>query len=94
MLTGSSSIFVFMWKGWNANQGGKKIVNPSSVLSVYGIIVDSDKMELRLPYDKIEKNRAALASHHKRKKIQLRELQSLIGQLSHVCIVVCPGRAS
>ena len=72
----------------------EKTVIPTSVLSVYGIIVDSDKMELRLPYDKIEKNRAALASHHKRKKIQLRELQSLIGQLSHVCIVVCPGRAS
>lgn len=33
----------------------EKTVNPTSVLSVYGIIVDSDKMELRLPYDKIEK---------------------------------------
>jgi hypothetical protein len=32
-----------------------KTVNPTSVLSVYRIIVDSDKIELRLPYDKIEK---------------------------------------
>jgi hypothetical protein len=34
----------------------EKTVNPTSVLSVYGIIVDSDKMELRLPYDKTENN--------------------------------------
>lgn len=50
-------------------------------------------MELRLPYEKIEKIRAALTTHHKRKKIQLRDLQSLIGLLNHACIVVCTGSA-
>ena len=33
----------------------QKTVQPTSVLSVYGIIVDSENMELRLSIDKIEK---------------------------------------
>jgi hypothetical protein len=47
--------FCLYVKGMECQSRRKKTVNPTSVLSVYRIIVDSDKMELRLPYDKIEK---------------------------------------
>ena len=43
--------------------------------------------------EKIVKTKVALENAHKKKKITLRSLQSLIGLLDFVCIVICPGRA-
>ena len=50
-------------------------------------------MECRLPVDKIVKIRNALNKTYNRKKIKLRDLQSLIGLLNFACLVVSPGRA-
>ena len=49
-------------------------------------------MECRLPLEKIIKIKKALITSYKRKKIKLKELQSLIGLLNFACLVVCPGR--
>ena len=70
-----------------------KTVLPSKVIIIYGIEVDSEKMEWRLPQDKIVKINTALISAMHRKKITLRSLQSLIRLLNFACMVVCPGRA-
>jgi hypothetical protein len=49
-------------------------------------------MEARLPSDKVKKILAALESFRARKRVTLREMQSLIGLLNFACCVVLPGR--
>lgn len=71
----------------------EKTEGPSTTLIFLGIELDTMNMEARLPRDKIEKIQNALHSAKRRKKITLRELQSLIGLLNFACCVVVPGRA-
>ena len=71
----------------------EKTVLPTTVITIYGIEVDSIQMECRLPLDKIQKINNLLYKVQHKKKISLRKLQSLIGLLNFACLVVCPGRA-
>lgn len=57
-----------------------------------GIVLDSEKMEARLPADKVEPIQTSLASFQPRKSCTLKELQSLIKTLNFACRVVPPGR--
>ena len=50
-------------------------------------------LEARLPRDKISKCMLLLEQFIHRKKVMLRELQSLIGFLNFACSVIVPGRA-
>ena len=52
---------------------------PDTVLEFMGIILDSEKMEARLPTDKVERIQISLASCKCRKSSTLKELQSLLG---------------
>lgn len=70
-----------------------KTVLPTTKLTIYGIEVDSVSMKSCLPQDKLEHLRSVLAATSRRKKVTLRDLQSLIGLLNFACIVVVPGRA-
>lgn len=72
---------------------GKKTEGPSTTLVFLGIELDTVNMEARLPEEKIVKIQNALHSAKRRKKMTLRELQSLIGLLNFACCVVVPGRA-
>ena len=69
-----------------------KTQGPDNVLEFMSIILDSGKMEARLPLDKVERIQASLASFESRKSCTLKELQSLIGTLNFACKVVPPGR--
>ena len=66
---------------------------PFCVITIYGIEVDLLQMESRLPNDKVAKIRYALLEMRHRKKVTLRELQSLIGLLNFACSIIRPGRA-
>ena len=70
----------------------EKTVGPSFVLSFAGIELDTQNMEARLPSDKLTKCRDSIQHFLRRKKITLRELQSLIGLLNFTCSVIVPGR--
>ncbi|XP_053387994.1 uncharacterized protein LOC128551264 [Mercenaria mercenaria] len=70
-----------------------KTLLPSTVMSFVGIELDSVRMEKRLPEDKVHKLRDTLHSIKVRKRVSLKELQSLIGLLNFACSVVTPGRA-
>lgn len=70
----------------------EKTVLPTNVITIYGIEVDSIKLECRLPQDKICKIKEKLEAFSRKKKVTLRELQSLIGLLNFACSVICPGR--
>ena len=69
-----------------------KTLGPSQVLEFMGIILDSVRMEARLPDDKLTRIRDLLESFTNRRSARLVELQSLIGTLQFACKVVVPGR--
>ena len=58
-----------------------------------GILLDSTRMEARLPFDKLIRAQQALQQWLHRKSATLKEPQSLIGTLQFACRVVAPGRA-
>ncbi len=70
-----------------------KTVLPSTCIIAHGIEVDSVKMEARLPQDKLTKARDLLILYSTKRKITLKQLQSLIGLLNFACKAVAPGRA-
>ena len=57
-----------------------------------GIVLDSVRMEARLPQDKLSRIHDLLNSFKSRRSVRLVELQSLIGTLQFACKVVVPGR--
>ena len=71
----------------------KKTIGPSSTISLAGIELDSVLMEAWLPPDKLVKCHDLIASFLRRRKITLREVQSLTGLLNFASTVVVPGRA-
>ncbi|KAL9974355.1 hypothetical protein ACROYT_G011379 [Oculina patagonica] len=69
-----------------------KTLGPSQVLEFMGIVLDSVRMEARLPDDKLVRIKDMLQSFTQRRSARLVELQSLIGTLQFACKVVVPGR--
>ena len=70
----------------------EKVVSPRTVLPYLGIIIDTDKMELRLPDEKLSELTTLLQSFKVSKKITKRELLSLIGKLAFASKIVPSGR--
>jgi hypothetical protein len=69
-----------------------KTVWPACLVQLHGLEVDTVKMELRLPMDKLSDLKKQVATMYRRKKVTLRELQSLLGSLNFACRAVVPGR--
>ena len=69
-----------------------KTLGPSQVLEFMGIVLDSNRMEARLPDDKLARIRQLLDSFTDRRSARLLDIQSLIGTLQFACRVVVPGR--
>jgi len=70
-----------------------KTVPPSQLIEAHGILIDTVKMQLGLPQDKLQKFNSLLHDASSRRKITLRQLQSLIGNLNFACKAIRPGRA-
>ena len=70
-----------------------KTCGPANTLSFAGIELDSVSFEARLPLDKLDKCLVAISHFLTRKKVTLKEIQSLTGLLNFACSVVLPGRA-
>ena len=70
-----------------------KTVGPQTILAFAGIELDTLRMEARLPDDKTDKCKSLISGFLRRKKVTLREIQSLTGLLNFACSVVVPGRA-
>lgn len=69
-----------------------KTYRAAKQLTFAGILLDTDRREARLPDDKLAKCREMIESFLTRRKVTLRELQSLIGTLNFACSVIVPGR--
>jgi len=70
----------------------EKTEGPATCLSFAGIELDSVSCTARLPQGKLQKYRALIAGCKNRKRVTLRELQSLIGALSHCVYIIPAGR--
>ena len=70
----------------------KKLVAPSSQLIFLGITLNSETMTLSLPTNKLESINDTLASWRTKTRASKRQLQSLVGKLSHAAHVVRGGR--
>jgi len=71
----------------------EKTCGPATTLSFAGIELDSVSFEAHLPQDKLEKCVASISDLLPRKKVTLKEVQSLTSLLNFACSVVVPGRA-
>jgi len=70
----------------------EKCEGPTCCIIYLGIEIDSVEMEMRLPQEKLARLAETIKQWRGRKACTKRELLSLIGQLSHACKVVKPGR--
>lgn len=70
----------------------EKTFQANTNLVFLGIEIDTVAMEIRLPEDKLVKLQKAIDAVKYKRKVCLRELQSLIGLLNFACLVIIPGR--
>ena len=66
---------------------------PTTCLIFLGIQIDTVAGELRLLEEKLQRLRTLLREWSTRKSCQRKQLESLIGLLTHACKVVRPGRS-
>ena len=66
---------------------------PDTTLPFLGITLDTLKVEAILPQDKIDKCRSLSREFLTKKKVTLKELQSLIDVLNFACSAIVSGRA-
>ena len=89
---GSFSTLLKVFMSLRVPTVASKTLGLSQVLEFMGIVLDSNRMEARLPDDKLTRIRQLLDSFANRRSARLVELQSLIGTLQFACKVVVPGR--
>ena len=70
----------------------EKTEGRNQVLTFAGIELDCLNLEARLPMEKVDKILKAIRNLLPRKRVPLKELQSLIGLLNFACSVITPGR--
>lgn len=70
-----------------------KTVGPTTVLEYLGVILDSEKMEARLPRDKIDRIIYFIRSLLNRTSCTKREMLQLLGHFNFASRVVVPGRS-
>ena len=70
----------------------EKTEGPNQVLTFAGIELDCLNLEARLPMEKVDKVLKAIRNLLPRKRVLLKELQSLIGLLNFACSVITPSR--
>ncbi len=69
-----------------------KCMGPTTYLVFLGILIDTQKMEISLPEQKLAQLKEMLVTWKDKKGCTKKELQSLIGHLQHAATVVHPGK--
>ena len=71
----------------------EKREGPTHQLVFLGVVFDSERMELRLPEEKLQRLLAMVGEWQIRRSCTKKELLSLIGHLQHATHIVKPGRS-
>ncbi|XP_068680404.1 uncharacterized protein [Montipora foliosa] len=87
------SLFVDLCSYLGVPVAPEKTRGPSTTLCFAGVELDSVLFKARLPVEKITKCLSSISNFLERKKVTLKEMQSLTGLLNFACTVVVPGRA-
>ena len=87
----SLSSMILIFKTLNNPISASKTEGPSQVIQFMGIVLDSGKMEARLPEDKVEWIKSALSNFQSWLSTTLQELQSPLGTFNFACKVTAPG---
>ena len=69
-----------------------KVSGPSTTLEFLGIILDTSKMEARLPAEKLARTQQTVTEWLDKRNAKKREILSLVGVLQHAAKVVPSGR--
>lgn len=78
--------YVGFYISWN------KVSSPARIVTFLGIIIDSTKMELRLPVEKLEKMYSLLCGVDSATVISKKDLEVLCGVLAHCATIIKGGR--
>lgn len=70
----------------------EKTEGPRTVIKFLGVTIDSERMECRLPEDKLVDLKAVVHAARLSRKMRLREIQSLLGKLNFACRIIPMGR--
>ena len=70
----------------------QKTEGPTTTLTFLGIQINTISFQLSLPADKVARFRNLLGQWRRHKSCTKRDLESLVGHLSHVATVIHPGR--
>ena len=71
----------------------EKCAPPSTCMTLLGFVLDTDRLTISLPMDKLQALLATVRELLPRRKCQKRALQSLVGRLVHAARCVPAGRA-
>ena len=85
--------FLRVFSDLNIPLSAKKTVGPVTTLEYLGFILDTIRMEVRLPEDKLRRIRTLIFSFLNRKSCTKQEMLSILGHLNYACKVVYPGRS-
>ena len=70
-----------------------KTEGPSHCITFLGIVIDTKAFELQLPADKVQQLQGLVKSWCTKRSCTKKELETLLGHLSHAAMVVHPGRS-
>ena len=70
----------------------EKVEGPTTCLTFLGIVLDTHRMEIRLPDDKLERIRDEVARWQQRRSATKRQMLSLVSLLQHATKVMKQGR--
>ncbi|XP_052778852.1 uncharacterized protein LOC128216331 [Mya arenaria] len=70
----------------------KKASEPSPIMVFLGVLLDSDRLELRITPERLEEIRSLLSRWMKKRSASKRDLQSLLGKLQFIGKCVKPSR--
>ena len=71
----------------------EKLEGPSTTLTFLGVVIDSSRMEIRLPEDKLQRIHQELELWADKRKATKRQILSLVGLLQHATKVIKCGRS-
>ena len=87
------NVFLEVCKTIDVPIANEKTVLPVKTIQFLGLEIDSEKGEIRLPPEKLDKCRTLILNLISQEKATLVQLQQVLGLLNFACSVIVPGRA-